>query len=126
MDEKSQILTMRKTINQIKLRFPIFINVVFSLVLFVHVAFIGYGIKYPAHPSTKMYQKPLHELKEFPVTFQICVKEKNNSHSRYIRLGYEDIWSFYKGVPYFDGVLVGWAGHDEYNSTISSVKGINF
>ena len=107
------------------MRISIFINFVFSMVLFVHVAFIGYGIKYPHHPSTKMYTKALHELAELPVSFQLCVKEQNNPQNRYIKLGYDNIWSFYKGTTGFDGAWVGWAGHENH-STISSVKGIKY
>ena len=87
------------------MRLTIFINFVFSSVLFVHVA------------------KALHELDEFPVSFQLCVKEQNNPHTRYIKLGYDNIWSFYKGTTGFEGVWVGWAGHENH-STMSSVKGM--
>ena len=59
-------------------------------------------------------------LDEFPVSFQICVKEQTNSQDRYIKFGYDNIWSFYKGITDYDGVWVGWAGH---NSTKTSVKG---
>ena len=107
---------MRITFKKI-LRCPILMNFVFSLVLLVHVAFIGYRIKFPQHPSTKMYAKALDE---FPVSFQICVKEQTNSQDRYIKFGYDNIWSFYKGITDYDGVWVGWAGH---NSTKTSVKG---
>ena len=115
---------MRKTIGH-KISLPIIMNFVFSFVLIAHVAFIGYGIKYPNHPSSRMYTKALQELDEFPVSFQLCVKEQIDSQNRYIKLGYDNIWSFYKGITNFYGDWVGWAGH-ENNSSLSSVKGTRF
>ena len=80
---------------ELKSRLPLLVNTIFSLVFFVHVAIIGYGIKYPEDLSTKTYKK---ELNEFPVSFKICVKELVNSQDRYKKFGYQNIWSFYRGM----------------------------
>ena len=114
---------------KLRMRLPIFINAVFTLVFFVHAAFIAYGIKYPDQPSTKIYTKSLDEFDFFQLSFKLCVKEIGNINKRYKNFGYDSIWSFYKGSPYdyddiADGIWVGWAGHSKNNSTLSTVKGM--
>ena len=113
------------------MRFPILLNASFTMVFFIHAAFIGYRIKFPDHPSTKLYSKNLNEFDSFQLSFKLCVKELGNVHKRYQKLGYDSIWTFYKGWPHdysgdanSDGIWTGWAGHSENNLTISTVKGI--
>ena len=92
----------------------------------VHAAFIGYGIRYPEHPSTKIYTQNVDQFDLFPISFKFCVKELTNPHYRYQKLGYNSIWSFYKGVIDTSGTLpfVGWAGYNENKSTTQTVQGI--
>lgn len=115
---------------KIKLRLPVFINTLFLFAFFVHVTYIGYGIKFPDIPSVKLFTKSFNELDEFPISFKLCVTELENSHAQYQKFGYDDLWSFYKGNSMYDksmandeGRWVGWAGHKD-NSTITSVKGV--
>ena len=112
-------------LQQIKLRLPFFINSFFTLLFVVHATMIGYGIKYPDYPSTKLYTKELNQMTSFPLNMDICVKEQTNSHDRYSTFGYDTIWSFYKGITrdYGNTSWVGWAGQTSSNSTISNVEG---
>ena len=113
-----------KKLVKLKSRFPILINTVFTLVFFVHAAFIGYGIKYPDHPSTKFYTKDLSQLDSFPISFKLCVKELTNPSERYRKVGYADVWDFHKGLTDSSGSWVGWAGNKTGTSNRSSVEGI--
>ena len=112
-----------------KLKILSFLKAVFTLVFFIHAISIGYNIKYPDHPSTKIFTKSLNEFDAFQLSFKLCVNELGNIHKRYSNLGYASIWAFYKGWPYgyngdSDGIWVGWAGHSENHSTLSTVIGI--
>ena len=109
---------------QLKSRLPIIINSVFTLVFLVHAAFIGYGIKYPDQPSIKLYTKDINELDSFPISFKVCVKELVNSSERYEKLGYSNVWDFYKGLKDSSGSLVGWSGNKTGNKG-TSVEGTN-
>ena len=106
-----------------KMKLTFFLNTCFSLAFFVHMAFIGYGIRYPDTPSIKFYTKSFKEMEEFPISFKLCVSELANSHDRYKKFGYDSLWSFYKGIANDEGTWVGWSGHKD-NSTITSVRGI--
>ena len=101
-----------KKILKLKSRLPIIINTVFTLVFLVHAAFIGYGIKYPDHPSTKLYSKDINELDSFPISFKLCVKEHENPLERYKKVGYSNVWDFHKGLKDSSGSLVGWSGNN--------------
>ena len=116
---------MMKNILKLKSRLPIIINTVFTLVFFVHAAFIGYGIKYPDQPSTKLYSKDINELDVFPISFKLCVKELENPLERYRKVGYADVWDFYKGLTDSSGSWVGWSGNNTGNSERTSVEGTN-
>ena len=114
---------------KLNLGLPLYINTFFSFAFFVHVTFIGYGIKYPHAPSVKLFTKNFNELDELPISFKVCVSELTNSHDRYKKFGYNNVWSFYRGnLRYYKGKVndertwVGWAGHKN-NSTVNSVKG---
>ena len=110
-----------------KLKISSFLNAVFTLVFFIHASSIGYKIRYPDHPSTKIYTKNLNEFDIFQLSFKLCVNELGNIHKRYSNLGYETIWSFYKGWQYdiYDGKSDGiWVGHSKNHSTLSTVRGI--
>ena len=103
-------------------KLPFLIQIAFTLTFLVHAAYIGYGIRYPENPSTKIYTKNFSQFDLFPISFKFCVKELTNPHNRYQKLGYNSIWSFYKGVIDSSG-LVGWAGYNKNESTTSSVQG---
>ena len=107
---------------QLKSRLPIIINSVFTLVFLVHAAFIGYGIKCPDQPSIKLYSKNIDELDVFPISFKFCVKELVNPSERYKKIGYKNVWNFYKGLLDSSGSLVGWCGNRTCN-TRTSVEG---
>ena len=110
---------------QLKSRLPIIINSVFTLVFFVHAAFIGYGIKYPDQPSIKLYKKDVNELDSFPVSFKFCINELENPLERYKKVGYSTIWNFYIGKQDYSGSWVGWSGNKTGN-TRTTVEGTDF
>ena len=110
---------------QVKSRLPIIINSVFTLVFFVHAAFIGYGIKCPDHPSIKLYSKNIDEFDVFPISFKFCVKELENPLERYRKVGYANAWDFFKGITDSSGSWVGWSGNNTGNTTRTSVEGTN-
>ena len=117
---------MMKNILQLKSRSPIIINTIYTLLFFVHAAYIGYGIKYPDQPSTKLYSKDINELDVFPISFKLCVKELENPLERYKKVGYSNVWDFYKGLPDSSGSWVGWSGNNTGNNTRTSVEGTKF
>ena len=112
-------------LEKFKSRLPLVINTVFALVFVAHLTMIGLGIMYPDEPTTKFYSKDFSELNLFPLNFKICVKELTNPNDRYSKLGYKNLWKFYKGTAgdEVNGTWVGWAGHRKTNSTTSNAKG---
>ena len=109
-----------KNIFNISSKLPIFVNVIFTMVFLVHIFFIGFGMKYPANPETKIYSKEFKDLGEFPIVFKLCLKELENFDERYIQNGYNDIFDLFKGNFKSGGKMVGWAGNKKSNG---SVKG---
>ena len=95
----------------IKSRIPIFINTFFLLIFSIHAAIIGFWIIYPENHSTKVYKKDIKDLDAFPLSFKICLRELTNPQDRYSKIGYENIWSFFKGT--INGQTVGWASQTE-------------
>ena len=109
-----------KKIFHITSKLPIIVNILFTMVFIVHISFIGYGMKYPANPETKIYSKELKDLGEFPIVFKLCLKELESFDERYKRQGYNDIFEFFKGNLKSGGKMVGWAGQKKSSG---SVKG---
>ena len=106
---------------QLKTRIPIFINTFFLLIFSIHASIIGFWIIYPENPSTKVYTKDVKDLDAFPLSFKICVRELTNPQYRYTKIGYDNIWSFFKGT--INGTSVGWASQTGKMSRQRTVKG---
>ena len=60
---------------------------------------------------------------KFPLIFQICLSENENTNDRYQKFGYEYVWDYFKGESMYNKSFVGWAGHTKNGSTFGSVDG---
>ena len=78
-------------------RLTFFLNLVFLICFLVHIMSIGYTLKYPEYPSTVINNKELKDI-EFPISFQLCIKELENVEKRYRNIGYKNFGDFFKGV----------------------------
>ena len=87
----------------------------------VHIGFIGYNIVYPDIPSIHVYDKQLSEI-DFPISFRVCAHESNKS-KEYKKYGYYGKGEFFSGKSMYNKSLIGWAGHSENGSTLSTFKG---
>ena len=98
------------------------LNFVFIVVFIVHVTTIVYQDLNPRHPSIKSYSKDLKDI-EFPISFKLCVGERENATDKFRRLGYTNEMDFYHGRSRFNETILGWNGHTETMSTVGSIEG---
>ena len=91
----------------------------------VHVLFICVQIFHPSLPEIRVYKKDLKDI-EFPISFRICAQELREGDEKFKKLGDKGISDFFRGRSMFNKSLVGWRGHTENGSTISTVEGKNF
>ena len=99
------------------------INIIFVVGCLVHVILNGYYILYPSHPEVKVYQVDLKNI-DFPLTFKLCVTEREKSNERYENLGYKNDFNFFLGKSRYNKSLYGWNGHTEAGSTLGGVEGL--
>ena len=82
---------------------------------------------YPKHPNVMTYTKDLKDM-IFPISFKLCVGERENATDKFKRLGYTNQMDFFHGRSRFNKNqyygYYGWNGHTKYNSTLGSVMGI--
>ena len=107
--------------NNVKIKFLWTLNLLFTIVCFGHIFFIGHKLTYPDNPSVKIYNRNLTEV-DFPLSFKLCLSEQANASKRYLDIGYSNVYWFFEGKSKF-GEIFGWNGHLENNGTIGSVKG---
>ena len=98
------------------------LNLVFVVVFIVHITTIVYQDLYPSNPNIKTYSKDLKDI-EFPISFKLCVGERENASKKFQRLGYKNEMDFYHGRSRFNDTIFGWNGHTENQSTLGSIKG---
>ena len=101
------------------------INIIFVVGCLVHVGLNGYYILYPPLPEIKVYQVDLKNM-DFPLTFKLCVTERENSYERYEKLGYRNDFNFFIGRSRHNRSLFGWNGHTEDGSTLGGVEGLEY
>ena len=103
---------------------PKIVNLIFAIVFFIHIAIVGYRRAYPGNPSVRVYDKDLKDI-EFPLSFKICFREQDvNVKKRYRKIGYYDIYAFFRGQPNKGSRYFGWAGRSRKNkSTLGTVTG---
>lgn len=98
------------------------LNFIFVFVFIVHITTIVYQDLNPQHPSIKSYARDLKDI-EFPISFKLCVGERENATDKFRRLGYTNEMDFYHGRSRFNKTILGWNGHTETLSTLGSIKG---
>ena len=93
-----------------------------------HLIMILYISLYPDQPSIKSYKRDIGDIK-FPLTIKVCLNDPNFFSTWTRPLGYNHIRQYFKGNSFYSKErerFKGWAGHDESNSTLGSVKGFDF
>ena len=98
------------------------LNFLFVVVFIVHITTIVYQDLYPRHPNIKTYSKDLKDI-DFPISFKLCVGERENATDKFRRLGYTNEMDFYHGRSRFNETILGWNGHTESVSTLGSIEG---
>ena len=81
---------------------------------------------YDANPehtvSSKMALK-LHEMERFPVVFKLCIKPGGYDLEKLNQYGYQTATDYFYGRSMYNDSLVGWAGHKEDGTVMSTAKG---
>ena len=108
--------------NKILQKVKFIIIIIFCWTFFIHVSILIYEKLNPDLPEVKYYKRDLNEI-DFPIAFQLCIGEKNNSNTKYKDLGYTNLFHFFYGESRFNDSIVGWAGHTENGSSLGSVAG---
>ena len=103
-------------------RIILFINVILLAICIINSSQVIYRLLNPELPSIQVYETNLADI-EFPLSFEICLEELNESEERYKKFGYQNFGYFYFGVSQFNYSLVGWNGHTEDGGTIASTEG---
>ena len=102
----------------------IIVQIILSLVCFLHIIFILDQEVNPKLPLVKNYEKGLVNT-AFPLIFKICFNE--HSSNRYRKVGYFNNRDFFKGLSMYDLnknlVSVGWRGHSQNGSTLLTTEG---
>ena len=99
------------------------LNIIFTCGFLVHVFTIGANLVHPEYPSIRVFSKGLKEI-NFPLSFKLCVTEKENFTERYKKIGYSDEHSFFTGKSKFDNEVIGWGGHSQNGSTLHHIQGL--
>ena len=101
------------------------IRILFLLVFFVHVSFIGY---FTIHPELPTIEKHIVDFKdiEFPFIFRLCATEKKDKDEKYRQFGYKNVYNLFLGESMYNRSIYGWNGHQENGSTIKGIEGIVF
>ena len=70
----------------------------------------------------KVYNKEVGEI-DFPLSFILCLNDRENISARYSKFGYTHYANFYRGINMYNTSVVGWKGHMENGSVYGSVQG---
>ena len=103
----------------------IVINGSFTIVLLIHVFYIGKNLMFPGNPNIRVHRKDLMDIR-FPLAFKLCVSRLDDSNFEpYYKYGYRGSYAFFRGESMYNASLRGWRGHTRNNSVIGlgSVKG---
>ena len=87
-----------------------------------HVGNIINNILNPDLPEISVYKKELKDI-DFPLSFLICIDQLQNDTSKYVEVGYKNVWKFYKGESMYNASITGWRGHTENGSKYDAVEG---
>ena len=107
----------RKCVYSLTRNYLLLLNMFFTCGFVVHVLTIGFDLIHPKYPSIRIYEKDLKQI-DFPLSFQLCVTEQENSTERYRRMGYAEELSFFAGKSMFEEEIIGWGGHSQNGSTL--------
>ena len=109
-----------------KMGLNIIINVVFLIVLIIHVFLVAFSMIYPSTPSVKVYKKTYNEI-DFPISIKICATEdRDRDIKRHNVTGYQRSFKFFMGQSMYNGSLFGWRGHSKNGSILGSTQGNSF
>ena len=99
------------------------INVLFLIVLIIHVFLVAFSMIYPSTPSVKVYKKTYNDI-EFPISIKLCAKEdRENDRKRHNITGYHRSFKFFMGQSMYNYSLIGWSGHTKNGSILGSSQG---
>ena len=119
---KSSVLSTLFIMN----KFNLFLNIALMIACSVHVSNILRDSMFPELPNVKHYENDLNNI-EFPITFKFCFMASDTNRERrnwiFKKFGYNSIVQFFRGQSMFDKSLVGWSGHTENGTTMTSTEG---
>ena len=98
------------------------LNFILGILCFSHIIILIYSEFHPNLPLIEIVEKDFNEI-EFPLSFRLCVFDKENHDDKYKRFGYYKDNRFFTGQNMFNRSIVGWGGHTKNGSTLASVKG---
>ena len=98
------------------------LNFLFFICFIIHILFILYYSIYSKIPENITFNKELPDV-SFPILFKICLFETEDNYAKFREFGYEGVYNYFRGESMFNKSIIGWAGHTENGSVITTVKG---
>ena len=98
------------------------INFTLLIICIINSCDVFYKLVNPELPSIHEYETKLKDI-EFPISFKICLNDPKNTHDRYQKIGYKDVYRFFKGTSKYNKSHVGWSGHTKDGATIGTTEG---
>ena len=74
----------------------------------------------PEHTVSSKTRMKLLEMEQFPVVFKLCIKPGGYDLDKLQQSGYQTATQYFYGRSRYNTSLVGWAGHKEDGTVIST------
>ena len=101
----------------------ILIHSLCSLIFILHISMMGLDDANPEHTVSSKTRMKLLEMEQFPVVFKLCIKPGGYDLDKLQQSGYQTATQYFYGRSRYNTSLVGWAGHKEDGTVISTAEG---
>ena len=113
----------KKCCRQITSRKWILIHSLCSLIFILHITLMGLFDANPEHTVSSKMKMKLLETEHFPVVFKLCIKPGGYDLGKLNQFGYQTATHYFYGRSLYNSSLVGWAGHREDGTVMSTAEG---
>ena len=104
----------------------ILIHSLCSLIFILHITMMGLDDANPEHTVASKMKMKLLEMEQFPVVFKLCIKPGGYDLDKLQQSGYQTTTRYFYGRSRYNSSLVGWAGHREDGTVMSTAEGNAF
>ena len=101
----------------------ILIHSLCSLIFILHITMMGLYDANPEHTVASKMPLKLHEMARFPVVFKLCIKPGGFNLEKLNHFGYQTATDYFYGQSMHNESLIGWAGHNEDGTVMSTAEG---